>query len=47
MSGSTVWVRGRNAATGVYGYAAAVYVNSSGNGSPGSGDKWRNYAPHC
>ncbi|GHH91218.1 hypothetical protein GCM10017779_16750 [Streptomyces capillispiralis] len=47
VSGSTVWVRGRNAATGVYGYASAVYVNSSGNGTPGSGDRWRYYAPHC
>src|SRR5690242_12191704 len=31
VGGSTVWVRGRNGATGVYGYSAAVYVQSGGN----------------
>ncbi|MFD1830713.1 MULTISPECIES: hypothetical protein [Streptomyces] len=47
VNGTTVWVRGRNATTGVYGYASAAYVNSSGNGTPGSGDRWRLYVPHC
>ncbi|MFJ9587476.1 hypothetical protein [Streptomyces acidicola] len=43
--GSTVRVRGRNAATGVYGYSAAVYVQSGGNGTPGCGDRWRQLRP--
>lgn len=47
VGGTTVWVRGRNLATGVYGYSAAVYVQSLGNGTPGSGDRWRYYVPHC
>lgn len=47
VSGVVTWVRGRNLSTGVYGYAAAIYVQSLGNGTPGSGDRWQYYVPRC
>lgn len=47
VGGTTVWVRGLNRATGAYGYSAAVYLQSSGNGTPGSGARWRYYVPPC
>lgn len=47
VDGINVWVRGRNAETGVYGYSSARYVQSAGNGTPGPGDRWRYYVPRC